>query len=143
MHQQLHTNIVRYMAVALLLATIIACGAATTPTPVATQAPSGLSATSTTPTSPAEPASTPTSDVVSSLQDVRRATIQIEAQGSFVDSQLGARLNVIGRGSGVIIDESGIAVTNNHVVTGAAILQVWVEGEAVNVNSEYDFPNIA
>lgn len=47
-----------------------------------------------------------------------------------MDSQLGERLNVIGRGSGVIIDESGIAVTNNHVVTGAAILRVFVGGES-------------
>ena len=34
-----------------------------------------------------------------------------------------------GSGSGFIIDESGIAVTNNHVATGAAILKVWVGEE--------------
>jgi hypothetical protein len=37
---------------------------------------------------------------------------------------------VAGRGSGFIIDEAGVAVTNNHVVTGAAFLQVWVGGES-------------
>jgi len=35
---------------------------------------------------------------------------------------------VAGRGSGFFIDPSGIAVTNNHVVTGAALLKVWVPG---------------
>ena len=73
---------------------------------------------------------TSASDAISSLQDVRHATVQIEAQGSFVDLQFGERLNVNGRGSGVIIDGSGIAVTNNHVVTGAAILRVWVGDES-------------
>lgn len=71
----------------------------------------------------------PTSSAVSSLEAVQSATIQIEAQGSFVDPEVGLQLNAAGRGSGFIIDESGIAVTNNHVVTGAALLQVWVGGE--------------
>jgi serine protease Do len=72
---------------------------------------------------------TPESTAVKSLQDAKSAVIQIEAQGSFVDPQVGLQLNVAGRGSGFIIDESGIAVTNNHVVTGAALLRVWVGGE--------------
>jgi serine protease Do len=66
---------------------------------------------------------------INDLQAVRRATIQIEAQGSFVDPQFGLQLNSAGRGSGFIIDPSGIAVTNNHVVTGAALLRVYVDGE--------------
>lgn len=64
-----------------------------------------------------------------SFQEIKDAIIQIEAQGSFVDPAEGLQLNAAGRGSGFIIDDSGIAVTNNHVVTGAAILQVWVGGE--------------
>jgi serine protease Do len=76
------------------------------------------------------PSPTNTSNIVSSLRDVQRATIQIQAEGSFVDQELGQQLNRRGRGSGLIIDESGIAVTNNHVVTGAAILQVWIGGES-------------
>jgi len=67
---------------------------------------------------------------VSSLQDVRQAVVQIEAQGTFVDPEVGLQVNSAGRGSGFIIDPSGIAVTNNHVVTGAALLKVWVGGES-------------
>ncbi|MER3458976.1 MAG: peptidase S1, partial [Chloroflexota bacterium] len=76
-----------------------------------------------------EPSATPRSKAVSSLDEVKSAVIQIEAQGSFVDPQVGLQLNVAGRGSGFIIDPSGLAVTNNHVVTGAALLKVWVGGE--------------
>lgn len=67
---------------------------------------------------------------VSSLQDVRQAVVQIEAQGTFIDPEVGLQVNSAGRGSGFIIDPSGIAVTNNHVVTGAALLKVWVGGES-------------
>jgi serine protease Do len=78
----------------------------------------------------AQPEPTPElSGAVSSLEHVRRAVIRIEAQGTFVDPQVGTQYNVPGSGSGFIIDESGIAVTNNHVVTGAALLRVWLEGE--------------
>ncbi len=64
------------------------------------------------------------------LDAVREGTIQIEAQGTFVDPQFGLQVNAAGRGSGFIIDPSGIAVTNNHVVTGAGLLRVWVSGES-------------
>ena len=37
--------------------------------------------------------------------------------------------NAAGRGSGFFIDPSGLAITNNHVVTGAAYLKVWIGGE--------------
>ena len=36
---------------------------------------------------------------------------------------------------GFIIDPSGLAITNNHVVTGAALLRVWIGG---NKDKEYD-----
>ena len=68
--------------------------------------------------------------MVNSLEGVKNATVQIEAQGSFVDPQLGTVYNAAGRGTGFIIDPSGITVTNNHVVTGAALLKVWVAGES-------------
>ena len=67
---------------------------------------------------------------VQNMDDVKSATIQIEAQGSFVPPDIGSPVEFAGRGSGFIIDPSGIAVTNNHVVTGAGLLKVWVGGEA-------------
>lgn len=66
---------------------------------------------------------------VTSLQGVRDATIRIQAEGSFIDPEFGEMTNAAGQGTGFIIDPSGLAVTNNHVVTGAAFLQVYVEGE--------------
>jgi S1-C subfamily serine protease len=75
-----------------------------------------------------ESAGEPAPAAVSNLQDVQGAVIQIEAQGTFVDPEWG-QYSGAGRGSGFIIDPSGIAVTNNHVVTGAALLKVWVGGD--------------
>ena len=66
---------------------------------------------------------------VAGLNNVRGAVVRIVAEGSFVDPQEGAVANVAGSGSGFIIDPEGIAVTNNHVVTGAAFLQVYVDGD--------------
>lgn len=127
----------------VLLTTSMACNLGGGEEPTAVPAPTELPPTeeSVAPAAPTEtlapteaPAPTeppaPVSNAVSSLQDVRSAIIQIEAQGSFVDPQVGLQLNTAGRGSGFIIDESGIAVTNNHVVTGAALLRVWVGGES-------------
>ncbi|HOR78263.1 MAG TPA: S1C family serine protease [Anaerolineaceae bacterium] len=102
--------------------------------------PSATIETSTLPSEPSstpslEPSSTPLPEptkplgLVDSLDGVQDATIQIVAEGTFVDSQLGTLYNSAGSGSGFFIDPSGIAVTNNHVVTGAALLQVWVAGE--------------
>jgi len=72
---------------------------------------------------------------VSSLEDAQSAVIQIEAQGSFLDPEVGMVYNAAGRGSGFIIDPSGLAITNNHVVTGAALLQVWVGGSDEPLNA--------
>ncbi len=75
-------------------------------------------------------------EAVSSLDDVKSATIQIEAVGSFVDPQVGAVFNSAGRGSGFIIDPSGLAVTNKHVVAGAALLKVWIGGESNELSAK-------
>jgi serine protease Do len=66
---------------------------------------------------------------VTDLEGVRGATVQIVAQGTFIDPAAGVQVNQPGAGSGFIIDPSGLAVTNNHVVTGAALLQVYIQGE--------------
>ncbi len=69
------------------------------------------------------------SSLVTTLADVKSAVIQIEAQGTFVDPDFG-EFSGAGRGTGFIIDPSGLAVTNNHVVTGAALLKVWIGGDS-------------
>ena len=66
---------------------------------------------------------------VDNLGDVRAAVVQIEAIGTFVDPAEGLQLNAAGRGSGFIIDPSGIAVTNNHVVTGGGLYKIYLDGE--------------
>lgn len=121
---------VRVVSMLFALLLLAACGAET-----ATQAPEPTPAEEV--AQQEEPEAEPTplpepteeSSVVSSLQDVRSATIRINSVGSFVSPQFGEQRNVPGSGSGFIIDPEGIAVTNNHVVTGAAFLEVYVEGE--------------
>ncbi len=72
---------------------------------------------------------------IDTLPGVEEAVIQIEAVGSFVDPIEGEVRNVPGFGSGFIIDPSGIAVTNNHVVTGGALFRVFVAGKDRPVNA--------
>ncbi|MGD2158972.1 MAG: S1C family serine protease, partial [Anaerolineales bacterium] len=67
-------------------------------------------------------------EAITRREDAQGAVIQIEAQGTFVDPEFGL-VSGAGHGSGFIIDPSGIAVTNNHVVTGAGLLKVWVGGD--------------
>jgi serine protease Do len=76
------------------------------------------------------------SGAVSTLDDVQSAVVQIEADGTFIDPEVGMVVNGAGRGSGFIIDPDGIAITNNHVVTGAALLKVWVGGETKPRNAK-------
>jgi serine protease Do len=73
---------------------------------------------------------------VSSLEDVQNAVVRIEAQGTFIDPTFGLQVNSAGGGSGFIIHPSGIAITNNHVVTGAALLRVYVNGESEPRNAQ-------
>lgn len=63
------------------------------------------------------------------FEDVQTATIQIQAEGTFVEPLTLDPSAFGGRGSGFFINSDGIAVTNNHVVTGAGTLKVWVGGE--------------
>lgn len=63
------------------------------------------------------------------FKGVQSATIQIQAQGTFIPAGTTQPSETAARGSGFIIDPSGIAVTNNHVVVGAGTLKVWVGGD--------------
>ncbi len=84
----------------------------------------------------AAPIPTEVSNKVSNLEDVEKAVVRIEMEGTYIDPEVGLQVNVGGWGSGFIIDPSGIAVTNNHVVTGAALLRVYVSGESQPRNAK-------
>lgn len=115
----------------VIIITSAACGGNA---PVATQAPPTLTTVPPTPTVPPLPTNTPVpTGLITTLNDLKKATIQIEAVGTFVDPEFGYMANQAGLGSGFIIDPSGLAVTNNHVVTGAALLKVWIGGDTTKV----------
>jgi len=117
----------RFAMAAALIMVLAACGGSggtttTGPSASSTKPPTATSTVATT-TTVAGPAAAGT------LQDVRGAVVRIVAEGSFVDPEQGQFTNATGSGSGFILDPSGLAMTNNHVVTGAALLRVYVEGE--------------
>jgi len=101
-----------------------------TPTEAATEEASGDTATEGKAAVPQEQVqAAEETKPVDTLEDAPKAVVQIEAVGTFMDPQEGMQMNSAGAGSGFIIDPSGIAVTNNHVATGAAFLKVFVAGE--------------
>ncbi len=111
------------LIIAVIMLVGLACGPVTTTVVAPTQSTSAGGNTGSGPSGNAGGA-------VNNIQDVQKATIQIESEGTFEDPQEGTVVNAAGRGTGFIIDPSGYAVTNNHVVTGSALIKVWVNGES-------------
>jgi serine protease Do len=103
--------------------------AATTVAHTPTTKPASSTPATTTPTT-ARPSTTVASPpgTIAGVDDAQRGTVQIIAKGSLRDPEVGIELGA-GSGSGFFIDGNGIAVTNNHVVTGAATLEVFVGGD--------------
>lgn len=133
----------RSVSIGAILAAVLiasACGSssnsASAGVPPASVDPPTTTVAATTPPSPTP--STPPSTTEASTGDsatdaggldaVAAATVKIVAQGTFVDPEFGAYESA-GTGSGFVIRPDGIAVTNNHVVAGAGLIQVFVAGE--------------
>jgi serine protease Do len=132
----MHTRLWRTLAAAVIFVMIVstACSfSGGTATPAAQNTPVPVEPTKEVvvePTKEAVPTEAPAPEgLITNLDDVQQAVIQIQAEGTFQDPEVGLVVNGAGRGSGFIIDPSGIAVTNNHVVTGAALIKVWIGGD--------------
>jgi serine protease Do len=112
--------------------TVAACGGGDDDVSEATDGPDDTEAPEDT-EAPADTAAPETTAADSSgaqvgFDQVQPAVVQIIAEGTIRDPELGVASNA-GSGSGFIISPDGIVVTNNHVVTGAATLEVYVGGE--------------
>lgn len=121
---------IQLVAVATAMTLIAACGGSdgdsgedvTTTTPEADE-------TTTTAVDDEPEAPEPDAGGITSFSEVQPAVVQIVAKGSFRDPEVGT-VSAAGSGSGFLITDDGLIVTNNHVVTGAATLEVFIGGDS-------------
>lgn len=110
----------------VLACVLSACGGGppeASATPTVAQAAATPVAANPTPSAMAQDQAQP----VRSIDDVEKAVIRIEVKGSF--RNIGEEQVETGFvGSGFFISGDGLAVTNNHVVTGASSLRIYLEG---------------
>jgi len=93
-----------------------------------TAAPEKPQSSDSTQEKPSAPSSS-TGEAVNNIDDVKGAVFQIIGTGTYNDVTDGQQLNAEWGGSGFFIDSSGIGVTANHIVAGAALLKAYVNGE--------------
>jgi serine protease Do len=74
------------------------------------------------------PAGKPTPKAVD-FDDVQSATVYLKGQGTFIEPGTTSSSEFGWVGSGFIVDPSGIAITNNHVVVGAGTLSGYLGGD--------------
>ncbi|NJP06160.1 MAG: trypsin-like serine protease [Chloroflexaceae bacterium] len=131
------------MMLVLLLLVVSACGGGGQPAAAPTGAPAAAEPTEAPADEDATPETEPAGDTpassgagaIGSLDDVEQAVIRIEAEGTFATPGEGM-VTSAGSGSGFLIDSDGTAVTNNHVVTGAAFIRVYVGDSDEPVNAQ-------
>ena len=108
---------------------LVSCAGEIDPPSPEENLPSPASPTET--VSEVQPTTSPEStSPIDNLEDLPQAVIQIESEGVFVNPEF-LSYHVAGRGSGFIISPSGLAITNSHVVSGAALIKV-----SIGENSE-------
>ncbi|OGO28443.1 MAG: hypothetical protein A2Z16_09350 [Chloroflexi bacterium RBG_16_54_18] len=113
-------KLVPVLLVSVLILSILACNAVNLLVAI-TPAPQITATVVTT--------ATAASGAVRNLEDLEKAVVHIETEGTYREPSEGLKVDAEGSGTGFIIDPAGIAVTNNHVVAGATLLRVWISGE--------------
>lgn len=74
--------------------------------------------------------------VSSSNANVAASVVRVTTRGTFVKPEFGQSDTLAGSGSAFIIDQSGLAVTNNHVVAGAAAIEVFTDGSSTAIPAQ-------